>query len=58
MRCAFNLLVFPNSMFTPLFMRTGYVLSGEIAFKSNHYYYGVEMSVSGYRDRRFEPRPR
>ena len=30
MRSAFNLLVFPNSMFTPFFMRKGYVLSGVI----------------------------
>ena len=46
MHCAFNLLVFPNSMFTPLLLYLfvfiywkGYVLSGEIALKNNHYYY-------------------
>ena len=42
MHSAFNLLVFPNSMFTPLlwfFYWKGYVLSGEIALKNNHYYY-------------------
>ena len=37
---AFNLLVFPNSMLTPIFFITkGYVLSGEIALRNNHYYY-------------------
>ena len=38
---AFNLLVFPNSMFTPFFtyLLKGYVLSGEIALQNNHYYY-------------------
>ena len=35
----FYLLVFPNSMFTQFFIRKGYVLSGEIALKNNHYYY-------------------
>ena len=42
MHSAFNQLVFPNSMFTPLFFifyLKGYVLSGEIALKNNHYYY-------------------
>ena len=39
MRCAFNLLVFPNSMFTPFFIWKGYMLSGEIALNNNHYYY-------------------
>ena len=39
MRSAFNHLVFPNSMFTPFSMWKGYVLSGEIAPKTNHYYY-------------------
>ena len=42
MHSAFNLLVFPNSMFTPLlffYYWKGYVLSGEIALKNNHYYY-------------------
>ena len=42
MHSAFNLFVFPNSMFTPLlffFIWKGYELSGEIALKNNHYYY-------------------
>ena len=46
MHSAFNLFVFPNSMFTPLllfflniFLWKGYELSGEIAPKNNHYYY-------------------
>ena len=42
MHNAFHLLVFPNSMFTPLFVFfkcQGYVFSGEIALKNNHYYY-------------------
>ena len=39
MRSAFDLLVFPNSMFTPFFMWKDNVLSGEIALKNNHYYY-------------------
>ena len=44
MHSAFNLLSFPNSMFTPLllffyFFLKGYVLSGEVALKNNHYYY-------------------
>ena len=39
MRSAFILLVFPNSMFTPILVRKGYVLSGEIALINNHYYY-------------------
>ena len=39
MRSAFDRLVFPNSMFTPFFIRKGYVLSGEIALKNSHYYY-------------------
>ena len=41
MHIASNLLVFPNSMFTPLlfFHWKCYVLSGEIALKNNHYYY-------------------
>ena len=42
MHSAFNLLVFPNSMFTPLllfFIWKGYELSREIALKNNHYYY-------------------
>ena len=49
MHSAFNLFVFPNSMFTPLllfcfvflniFLWKGYELSGEIALKNNHYYY-------------------
>ena len=39
MHSAFNLLVFPNSMFTPFFIWKGYVLSGEIALENNHYYY-------------------
>ena len=38
---AFNLLVFPNYLFTLFFalLMKGYVLSGEIALKNNHYYY-------------------
>ena len=40
MHIAFNQLVFPNLMFTPIFYAwKGYVLSGEIALKNNHYYY-------------------
>ena len=41
MHTAFNLLLFPESMFSPLlfFVWKGYVLSGEIALKNNHYYY-------------------
>ena len=42
MHSAFNLFVFPNSMFTSLFfffLWKGYELSGEIALKNNHYYY-------------------
>ena len=50
MHSAFNLFVFPNSMFTPLllfflffyfiyFLWKGYELSEEIAIKNNHYYY-------------------
>ena len=44
MHSAFNLFVFPDSMFTPLlfyFCRKGYVLCGEIALKNDHhcYYY-------------------
>ena len=45
MHSAFNLFVFPNSMFTSLlfqknfFLGKGYELSGEIALKNNHYYY-------------------
>ena len=50
MHSAFNLFVFPNSMFTSLslfflffiffyFLLKGYELSGEIALKNNHYYY-------------------
>ena len=39
MRSDFNLLFFPNSMFTPFFILKGYVLSGEIALKYNYYYY-------------------
>ena len=41
MHSAFNLFVFPNSMFTPLlfFKWKGYVLSEEIALTNNHYYY-------------------
>ena len=38
MRSAFNLLVNPNSMFTPFFIWKGYVLSEEIALKDDHYY--------------------
>ena len=47
MRRTFNLLVFPNSMFTPFFAWKGYVLSGDIALKNNHYYYylGVEIRM-------------
>ena len=45
MHSAFNLLVFPNSMFHRccccFFYWKGYVLSGEIALKNNHYYYYV-----------------
>ena len=39
MRSAFNLLFFPNSMFTPFFFWKGYVLSGELALINIHYYY-------------------
>ena len=45
MHSAFNLFVFPNSMFTPLlllfcfFTWKGNELSGEIALKNKHYYY-------------------
>ena len=41
MHSSFNLLFFPNSMFTQLqfFYMKGYVLSGEIALKNNHYYF-------------------
>ena len=42
MHSAFNLLFFPNSMFSSLWFFTKlqvYVLSGEIALKNNHYYY-------------------
>ena len=45
MHSAFNLFVFPNSMFTLLllfvlfFIWKGYELSGEIALKNKHYYY-------------------
>ena len=47
MHCVFNLLVFHNSMFTPLlllfflsFLLKGLcALRGEIALKNNHYYY-------------------
>ena len=40
MRSAFNLLVFPNSMFMQFFLIwKGYVLSGEIAIKNDHYFY-------------------
>ena len=47
MHIAFNLLVIPNSMFTPLlfFNWKGYVLSGEIALKYNHYYYHVDIYI-------------
>ena len=47
MHCAFNLLVFPNSMFTLslLFYLKGYVLSGEIALKNYHYYYYYSIHV-------------
>ena len=38
MRSAFNLFVFPISMFTPFFIWKGYVFSWEIALKNNHYY--------------------
>ena len=46
MHSAFNLFVFPNSMFTPLlllffYIWKGYELSGEIALKNNHYYYYI-----------------
>ena len=41
MRSAFNLFVFHNSMFTQFLMCKGYVLSGEVALKNNHYYYDV-----------------
>ena len=44
MHSAFNLLVFPNSTFTPLlfFLMKGLcALSGEIALKNNYYYYEV-----------------
>ena len=45
MHSAFNLFVFPNSMFTSLlflffiFLWKGYELSGEIALTNSHYYY-------------------
>ena len=43
MHSAFNLFVFPNSMFTPLllifYIWKRYELSGEIALRNNHYYY-------------------
>ena len=39
MRSTFNLLGFPNSMFKPFFLWRGYVLSGEISLKNNHYYH-------------------
>ena len=45
MRSAFNLLVFPNSMFTQFFILNGYVLSGEIALINNHYYYYHETEL-------------
>ena len=51
MRSAFNLLVFPNSMFTPIFIWKGYVLSGEIVLKNNHYnnyYYYVLINKPTY----------
>ena len=38
MRSGFNLLVFPNSMFTP-FLYESAMCSGEIALINNHYYY-------------------
>ena len=48
MHSAFNLFVFPNSMFTPLlfFLLKVYELSGEIALKNNHYYYYYYMHKS------------
>ena len=39
MRSSFNLLVFPNSMFTPFCIWKGYELSGEIALTNDQYYY-------------------
>ena len=41
MHSAFNLLAFHNSMFTPFSSSLGAraMCSGEIALKSNHYYY-------------------
>ena len=42
MHSAFNLLVFPNAMFTPLlflFIERAMCSRGEIALKNNHYYY-------------------
>ena len=39
MRSTFNLLLFPNTMSPSFFIRKGYVLSGEIAPKNNHYSY-------------------
>ena len=47
MRSAFNLLVFPNSMFTP-FLYEGAVCSGEIALKNNHYYYLCSEKIKVY----------
>ena len=46
MHSAFNLFVFPNSMFTPLLLlfflyMKGYERSGEIALKNNNNYYYI-----------------
>ena len=46
MRSAFNLLVFPNSMFTPFFYVKGLCALLEIAFKNNQYYNKMlELSI-------------
>ena len=58
MHSAFNLLVFPNSMFTLLlfFYWKGYVLSGEIVLINNRYYYyyyeelGFNIGLSSYNE--------
>ena len=48
MRSAFDLLVFPNSIFTQIFILKGYVLFGEIAPKNNHYYYYCRTYISKF----------
>ena len=53
MGSAFNLLVFPNSMFTPFFHVKGYVLFGEIVLNDNHYYYYYDLNDTRANDRQF-----